>query len=168
MNLFNLLATALSLQLQALRGGSRGGGGGALGPQCHRPQVLVERVVESVRTLVMQFDLRAKDECATQHFRGSMYGVTATVALELASREAHVELRGLPLGGRIAGIGWLKNIDGEAGEVELEEEFAAALAWRMISIQAASLDRHANTVTVHVTVPLLGAQQLSLKRANSS
>jgi|TARA_B110001452_G_scaffold178009_1_gene149367 hypothetical protein len=164
MNLFNLLATALSLQFQALRGGSHG----VVGPQCHRPQALVERVVESVRTLVMQFDLRSKDECATQHYRGSLYGVTATVALEMATREAHVELRGVPLGGTIAGIGWLKNIDGEVGEVELEEAFAAALAWRMVSIQAASLDRHANTVTVHVTVPLLGAQQLALKRVNNT
>lgn len=164
MNLFNLLATALSLQLEALRGGSQG----AAGPQCHRPQAFAQRVAESVRTLVMQFDSRSKDECATQHYRGSLYGVTATVALELATREAHVELRGIPLGGTIAGVGWLKNIDGEAGEVELEEGFAAALAWRMVSIQAASLDRDANTVTVHITVPLLGAQRLALKRVNNA
>ena len=133
MNLFNILATALSLQMQALR---------------------------------------ARDESAAQqqqqqHFRGSMYGVTATVALRMTTREAHVELRGLPLGGTLVGTGWLKNLDGEAGEVELEEAFAARLARRGVSIQAASLDRHANIATVHVTVPFLGAQKLALKRVYS-
>jgi len=126
MNLFNLLATALSLQLQAFRGGG------------------------------------------TQRYRGTVYGVTANVALDMRTREAHVELRGAALGGVLAGAGRLKNVDGEEGEVELEEEFEAMLARRMISIQAASLDRVANTVTVHVTVPFLGGQALELKRVDNA
>lgn len=162
MNLFNLIATALSLQLQAFKTGD------APGPKCHRPQALATRVADSLRTLVMQFDIRNTDDCTTQHFRGSMYGVTASVALDLRTREAHVELRGIALGGSVAGVGWLKNIDGEEGDVELDDEFASKLAWRMVSIQTASLNRDTNSVTVHVTVPVLGAQTLELKRVNNA
>ena len=159
MNLLNLLATVLSLQLPFHTTGG--------GPQCHRPQTHLQSLANAVRAFLMQFDARSEDECGTQHFRGSLYGVTATVALHLKSRRAEVELRGIPMGGSVAGVGWLKDLESEAGEVELEEVFAARLARRMVSIQSAALDREANSVTVNVTVPLFGEQSLELKRVNS-
>ena len=117
--------------------------------------------------MVTQLNVESRDECATQHFSGSLFGVKASVALDVRTRRAYVELRGVPVGGSVAGVGWLKNIDSDDGEVELEKEFAAKLARRMVSIQSASLDREANTVTVRVTVPLFGAQALVLERVDS-
>lgn len=159
--LLHLLATVFSLQLPLYHTSAR--------PSlwCHRPQTYLQELANAVRSLVMQFDARSEDDCDTQHFRGSLYGVTATVALHMKSRQAEVELRGLPIGGSLVGVGWLKDLDSEAGEVDLEEKFAAKLAWRMVSIQSAALDREANTVTVTVTLPLLGVQSLALKRVSS-
>lgn len=160
MNLLNLLATVVwSLQLPPQPLGS--------GLQCHRPQSYWKGLTHSIRAFVMQFDARGEDDCGTQHFRGSLYGVTATVSLHMKSRQAEVQLRGLPIGGSLTGIGRLKDLNGEEGEVELEEGFAAQLAWRMVSIQSAALDRVANTVTVTVTVPLFGAQSLELQRVSA-
>lgn len=162
--LVHLLAAALSLQLPALRHVA-----GAPGPsRCHRPRGgYLRGLADSLRGLVMQLDPRESDACATRHFRGSLYGVTATVALHMRSRRADVELRGAPIGGALAGVGWLKDLESEAGEVELEEGFAARLAWRMVSIQTAALDRTADTVTVVVTVPFFGAQALTLERVSA-
>lgn len=120
------------------------------------------RPIESVRRVVMGFDT---DNERTQRFTGSMYGVTANVALDLETRRARVELHGIPVGGSLVGSGWFRNPEGEAheaGEVELDEEFRRQLAWRRVSIQAASLD--GDTVLVFVTVPLLGAQSMELSR----
>ena len=166
MNLFNLLATALSLQLQALRGD------GAGGLRCHHPhhhhhsspQPFATRVAASLRALRMQFV--DEDEGGTQHFRGALYGVTATVALHMRTREAKVELRGVPLGGSLSGGGWLKDLDGDAGEVELDAALAAKLAWRLVRIRSAALDRRTNTMTVAIVLPLLGEQALALKRVH--
>lgn len=114
----------------------------------------------------MQYDHRDEEECATQHFRGGLYGVTATVELNMRSRQAVVELRGIPIGGSLSGIGWLQDEDKEEGGVVLDEEFAQKLAWRMVSIESASLNRTENTVTVVAHVPLIGATSIVLKRVN--
>ena len=159
MNPFALVLAALSLQLPLYQVAGT--------PRCHVVPTYLERALDRVRMLVTQLDDRRAEQCSTQRFAGSLYGVAASVELDLRTRKARVELRSIPLGGRVAGVGWLKNVDGEAGEVELEEEFAAKLAWRRVSIQAASLDRASNTVTVHVTVPLLGLQKLELQRVSA-
>ena len=116
--------------------------------------------LKSVRSLVMQQPV----ECEVQRYHGGMYGVTATVALDPQKRKAHVQLRGIPLGGRVEGVGWLTSDDQESGAVELEEEFAAALGRRFVSIVRAHRDRATDTLTVVVSVPLLGEQTLVLER----
>lgn len=52
----------------------------------------------------------------------------------------------------------------QEGGVELDEEFAARLARRMVSIVKAKLDRAQNTVSVTVVVPFFGEQTLVLTR----
>ena len=101
-----------------------------------------------------------------QHFRGGMYGVVASVALNLGTRHAEISLRGAPVGGTLSGSGWLKAEHAEAfsGDVVLDPDFAKQLARRFVSIQHASLDRETNTVTVTVTVPIFGHNVLVLKR----
>ena len=98
----------------------------------------------------------------TTHFEGSFYGVYARVALNMNTRVAHVTLSGIPLGGSLEGEGWLKSAGTESGTVVLQDEFAARLARRYVEISRASLDRHARTVTVWASVPLLGEIEMVL------
>lgn len=99
-----------------------------------------------------------------ERFEGSFYGVTASVALNLNTRVAHVALSGYPIAGTVEGDGWLKDPDKERGEVVLEPTFEARLARRFVRIQWASLDREKHTVTVHASVPVLGSCELVLQR----
>lgn len=83
---------------------------------CHRPGSSIQNALRSIRTFVMQIDMHAED-CKVQHYRGSMYGVTAKVALNMHMREAKVQLYGIPIGGTVEGVGWLlPNADAD-GEV---------------------------------------------------
>lgn len=122
--------------------------------------------MRGVRAFVMQYDHRSEEECSTQHFRGGLYGVTASVELHLRSRKAIVQLRGVPIGGSLSGTGWLQDGDAESGGVVLEEAFAKRLAWRLVSIESASLNRVQNTVTVVVNVPIFGQTTIVLKRVS--
>ena len=102
-----------------------------------------------------------------QHFRGGMYGVTASIALNLSTRHAEISLRGAPVGGTLSGSGWLKteqSAEAYSGGVVLGPDFAKQLSRRFVSIQHASLNRETNTVTVTVTVPIFGHNVLVLKR----
>lgn len=101
-----------------------------------------------------------------QHFQGGMYGVSASIALNLSTRHAEISLRGAPVGGTLSGSGWLKTEHAEAysGGVVLDPDFAKQLARRFVSIQHASLNRETNTVTVTVTVPIFGRNVLVLRR----
>lgn len=101
-----------------------------------------------------------------QHFQGGLYGVSASIALNLSTRHAEISLRGTPVGGTLSGSGWLKTEQAEAysGGVVLDPDFAKQLARRFVSIQHASLNRETNTVTVTVTVPIFGRNVLVLKR----
>ena len=99
-----------------------------------------------------------------EHFEGNFYGVTASVALNMNTRVAHVSLRGYPIAGSVEGSGWLKDSGKEKGAVVLEPEFEARLSRRFVSIQAAELNREKHTVTVYATVPILGALALTLNR----
>jgi len=101
-----------------------------------------------------------------QHFRGSIYGVSASVALNLNTRHAEISLRGAPLGGTLVGSGWLKadQANSYSGGVVLDPDFAKKLSRRFISIKEASLDKETNTVTVAVIVPIFGRNVIVLKR----
>jgi len=117
----------------------------------------------AVRGLLARMGLVAGE---VQHFRGGMYGVVASVALNLGTRHAEISLRGAPIGGSLSGSGWLKaeQADALSGGVVLDPDFEKTLARRLVSIQNASLDRETNTVTVTVTVPIFGQTVLVLKR----
>lgn len=119
--------------------------------------------LQSVRSLLL---MQQPAECEVHRYHGGMYGVSAAVALDLRKRQAHVQLRGIPLGGRVEGVGRLASDDQEAGPVELEEELAAALGRRLVSIVRAHRDRATDTLTVVVSVPLLGEQTLVLTRVH--
>lgn len=99
-----------------------------------------------------------------ERFEGSFYGVSASVALNMNTRVAHVSLRGYPIAGSVEGEGWLKEPDKERGAVVLEPTFAARLARRFVYIQWASLNREKHTVTVSASVPVLGSVELVLQR----
>ena len=121
-------------------------------------------VFRTLRTVLMQLVPRPGHASEVRHFRGGMYGVVATVALDMRTRRAVVVLRGAPIGGRVGGVGWLAEHAAEAGRVVLEPDFARRLSARFVSIQTAALDRQDDTVTVGVTVPLFGRQSLTLRR----
>ena len=97
-----------------------------------------------------------------EHFEGSFYGVSAKVSLNMRTRVARVSLKGVPLGGRISGTGWLDDFYSEAGSVVLEPEFERRLNRRMVTIYRARLDRAKHTVTVGVKIPVLGKMDLVL------
>ena len=117
----------------------------------------------AVRGLLSRMGLLADE---VQHFRGGMYGVIASVALNLGTRHAEISLRGAPIGGSLSGSGWLKaeHADAYSGGVVLDPDFERTLSRRFVSIQRASLDRENNTVTVTVNVPIFGETVLVLKR----
>ena len=117
----------------------------------------------AVRGLLARMGLVAGE---VQHFRGGLYGVVASVALNLGTRHAEISLRGAPVGGTLSGSGWLKAEHAEAysGGVVLDPDFERQLSRRFVSIEHASLDREANTVTVTVIVPVFGRNVMVLKR----
>lgn len=117
----------------------------------------------AVRGLLARMGLVAGE---VQHFRGGMYGVVASVALNLGTRHAEISLRGAPIGGSLSGSGWLKaeQADAYSGGVVLDPDFERTLSRRFVSIQHASLDLETNTVSVTVTVPIFGQTVLVLKR----
>ena len=117
----------------------------------------------AVRGLLTRMGLVAGE---VQHFRGGLYGVVASVALNLGTRHAEISLRGAPVGGTLSGSGWLKAEHAEAysGGVVLDPDFERQLARRFVSIEYASLNRETNTVTVTVIVPVFGKNVLVLKR----
>lgn len=119
----------------------------------------------AVRSLLSSMGLATPvDE--VQHFRGGMYGVSASVALNIKSRHAVVSLRGAPVGGSLTGTGWLavEQAHSLSGAVVLDPDFQKLLARRFVSIQHASLDRATNQVSVTVTVPIFGQTVLVLQR----
>ena len=97
-----------------------------------------------------------------RHFRGSLMGVTARVALDVASRRADLELSGAALGGRLRGSGTLA---GEAnhGRVVLDDELQCSLSLRFVSVRSAVYDPDAGTVTVCVKVPIFGERDILLR-----
>lgn len=124
------------------------------------PAVAVARAptfFDRIRMVLVTDDL-----CRTRRFRGSLYGVTATVEMDLSTRKAAVELSGMVLGGGLSGIGWLNDPEVDKGSVVLDDDLAAALAWRGVRIVSASLDRETDSVSIGVTIPVLGFQRIVL------
>lgn len=103
------------------------------------------------------------------HFRGGLYGVVASVALDLGTRHANVTLRGAPLGGTLGGQGWLvaERANAYAGAVVLDPDFQRLLERRFVRVLRAAYDPRASTVTVVVTVPVFGTTNLVLARVEA-
>lgn len=103
-----------------------------------------------------------------QVFVGSAFGVSAQAQLDMQTRVAHVKLSGLAIGGVIEGDGWLNDNNAECGSVVLDPQLEATLARRFVTIQRASLDRSAKTVTVYALVPVFGTVEIVLEAAAAS
>ena len=104
-----------------------------------------------------------------QVFVGSAFGVSAQAQLDMQTRVAHVKLSGLAIGGVIEeGDGWLNDNNAECGSVVLDPQLKATLARRFVTIQRASLDRSAKTVTVYALVPVFGTVEIVLEAAAAS
>jgi hypothetical protein len=95
-------------------------------------------------------------------YTGSLFGVRANVVIDLHTRVAQVQLRGVAVGGSVGGEGWFSSPTAEQGAVVLDNDFAAALRRRHISIVRAALDRSKDIITVVTTVPLFGEQTITL------
>ena len=99
-----------------------------------------------------------------ERFAGSLYGVHASVDLNMRTRIATITLRGAVLGGTVQGTGWLKDPEAEAGGIVLDDRFTARLRRRFVSVESAALDRVRRTVTVRAAVPILGMVDIVLTR----
>lgn len=108
-------------------------------------------------------------QAEVHHFRGGLYGVVASVALDLGTRHANVTLRGAPLGGTLGGQGWLvaERANAYAGAVVLDPDFRRRLERRFVRVLRAAYDPSASTVTVVVTVPVFGTTNLVLARVEA-
>jgi len=64
-------------------------------------------------------------------FRGSLLGVHADVSLDTDTQKASIDLRGIPLGGRLKGTARFS--DGEGSDVVVDEPLKSALDRRLVS-----------------------------------
>lgn len=130
---------------------------------CFQVQTLALQDCSRAPTILDRVQMALTDDvCRMRTFQGSLYGVTATVEMDMYSRKADVNLSGLVLGGALSGSGWLANSGTEGGTVVLNDELAAQLAWRRVSIVSASLDRESDSLTICATVPIVGFQKIVL------
>jgi len=104
----------------------------------------------------------APDCVVSRTFVGSLYGVSARVEIDVRTRVAQVQLRGVPVAGTVEGKGWFSSPTAEEGPVQLDPDFAAALRRRRIAIVRAALDRERDIITVVTRVPILGEATLRL------
>lgn len=75
---------------------------------------------------------------------------------------AEVELRGVPLGGTLRGVGTLDS----GGGLQMDDAFERAMARRCCSV--AGVERAADEQTLHVRLrlPLFGARALEMRRVD--
>ena len=108
-------------------------------------------------------------QAEVRNFRGGIYGVVASVALDLSTRHANVTLRGVPLGGTLSGQGWLavERANAYSGVVVLDPDFRRRLQRRFVRVRSASYDPRESTVTVVVSVPVFGITNLVLTRVEA-
>lgn len=97
-------------------------------------------------------------------FEGGLFGVKAKVLLYPEQERALVQLKGIPIGGPIAGVAWFKP-DGMA--VELDPEFERLLRRRLVRIESAGAEEGYGAVWVRVRLPrVLGTHTMSLARVD--
>ena len=128
-----------------------------------KPTILFFTLVHTVVALRLPSSLTTFAPEHAEHFHGGLLGVTADVKLCLSSQRAHITLKGLPLGGTLAGTARFHN--GEGSDVQIDEPLRGALKRRLVKIVRAEFDRRKDVVFVTVTLPfLLGTHTLALNR----
>ena len=101
---------------------------------------------------------------AIENYKGSFYGVEASVELNMNTRVATVSLKGAVLGGKVEGKGWLNDSGKEEGGVVLERQFEARLRRRFVKIEGAALDRTNRVVIVAAIIPIFGRVKIVLNQ----
>lgn len=92
-------------------------------------------------------------------YKGSVFGVSADVRLLEDYNRAVIKLSGIPLGGTLQGIAWMKSED----DIELDEDLAYALQWRHVKIVRVKRSEDLSTVSVTVKLPIfLGRPTINL------
>lgn len=93
-------------------------------------------------------------------YAGGMLGVSANVLLFVEEQRAVVRLRGVPIGGTIAGVAWFKS-DGLG--VELDSDLERALRRRCVLIASAGARKDLTSMWVKIRLPFgLGRHTLTL------
>jgi hypothetical protein len=93
-------------------------------------------------------------------YEGRVLGVHARVTAVQAcsARSAHIELEGIPLGGRIAGSAELF----DDGSLHLEQGLERALALRLCSVLGVDFDGDGKYIVVRLKLPLFGRRSVKL------
>jgi len=95
-------------------------------------------------------------------YQGGLLGVDATVVLFEKRGQATIQLKGVPLGGRISGVA---RFEPDGVTVDLDSDLGRALARRHVKITRAGVYLDYSTVWVTVRLPLgVGERTVHLAR----
>ena len=95
------------------------------------------------------------------HFKGGLLGVNADVDLYRRASRAHIELRGVPIGGLISGDATYD----KHYNVKLDESFSRALSRLRVSVLSVYPSGDWTAVFVQVQLPfLMGRHTIRLRR----
>lgn len=98
-------------------------------------------------------------------YNGKLLGVNADVVLDTKTSSAQIELRGLPVGGRVRGIA---HFDANTLDVRLGGRFDALLKTLGVKILKVQPDPSLNSVRLTVKLPVfLGTREVVLIRRDA-
>jgi len=97
-------------------------------------------------------------------YRGSLLGVSCECTLDSREGVASLSLRGVPIGGRLAGTARFSS-DGEA--VILDEKLDRALARRLTKVESVCYGQSDDVVRVSLSLPIVGKRTITLYRDTS-
>lgn len=104
------------------------------------------------------YDARQLAACVGKSYVGSVLGVDARITmLAGAQTDVHVDLRGVPLGGRLRGTA---RIDEQTGAVVLDEALDRALRFRRCTIDSVHPSSDYESITVKLRLPFFGRRTL--------
>lgn len=95
-------------------------------------------------------------------YSGKLLGVSCTCELNRGGRYAKLVLYGIPIGGRLSGTAWFE-ADGKT--VVLDADLEKSIARRMVRVYEAHHEPNHGTVTVLVSLPVLGLRKIVLHRS---
>lgn len=94
-------------------------------------------------------------------YSGSLLGVSARVVLDEVDRLAHVQLRGVVLGGEVSGVGWFE----PDGSLRVQPSIERVMQRRACKILGAA--RGDDTLTIDLQLPLFGKRAMVLERVGA-